>query len=347
MGYTAPAGKSFGILVQDMLCTSDEAAGLRAKAAPFIERLRAKPQVTGIGLLGGLARTGIRHFADCYSDIDITILLTCDLPAGLLGLPIQALMTEAQPFLPRWLPNFKFAEPSSGTEFNVHQHLLEYESQASVVWDNEKCGAYADTLEIVHDPQGHLRSLVASKTACRQERAFDAALRLLSRSYMLASHDVLTCLRRGRLDVARDIITRVTYEAIDVLLFLGGIWPPGYKWRLLALQALLDQAAVLDGWSYARVLRLARLDIASRGQCERLQRELILLLDHVAVLAAQKFPDWPEDVYAYATTCVFTDKQLRATTTADVRSGQGFDYAVRILDAEWNRINLHLEDHAK
>jgi hypothetical protein len=330
-----------------MLCTPDEAAGLRAKAAPFIERLRAKPQVTGIGMLGGLARTGIRHFADCYSDIDITILLTCDLPAELFSLPAQALITQAQPFLPGWLPNFKFTEPDSGTEFNVHQHLLEYESRESVTWDNEKCGAYADTLEIVHDPQGHLRSLVASKTGCRQERAFEAAVRLLSRSYMLASHDVRTCLRRGRADVARDIIVRVTYEAIDVLLFLSGIWPPGYKWRLLALQELLDRAAVLDDWSYARVLRLARLDITGRRQCEDLQRELVLLLDGIAVLAARTFPGWPADVYAYAATRVFTDKQLRAKTAADTRSGQGLDYAVRILDAEWNRINLCLEDLAR
>jgi hypothetical protein len=347
MPYNASAGESFRLAVQDMLCTSDEAAGLRAKAAPFIERLRTKPQITGIGLLGGLARSGIRHFADCYSDIDITILLTCDLPAEILGLPMRALIAEAQPFLPGWLPNFKFTEPHSGTEFNVHQHLLEYESQASVVWDSEKCGAYADTLEIVHDPQGHLRSLVASKTACRQERAFEAALRLLSRSYMLASHDVITCLGRGRIDIARDIIARVAYEAIDVLLFLSGIWPPGYKWRLLALQALLDRTVALDGWSYARVLRLARLDIASRRQCEDLQRELVLLLDGIAVLAARKFPGWPADVYAYATTRVFTDKQLRTKTAADARSGQGFDYAVRILNAEWNRINLYLEDLAK
>ncbi|MGI9005797.1 MAG: hypothetical protein ACR2FU_06320 [Streptosporangiaceae bacterium] len=320
---------------------------LRARAAPFIDRLRVKPQVTGIGLIGGLARDGIRHFADCYSDIDITILLTCDLPAGLLGMPMQALIAEAQSFLPGWLPNFKFAEPDSGTEFNVHQHLLEYEAQAFVVWDNEKCGAYADTLEIVHDPQGQLRSLVDSKTACREERALDAALRLLSRSYILISHDVITCLQRGRIDVARDIIVRVTYEAIDVLLFLSGIWPPGYKWRLLALQALLDQAAVLGGWSYARVLRLARLDAATRRQCEDLQRELVLLLDQIAVLAAQKFPAWPADVYAYATSRVFTDKQLRTKTAADTRSGRGFEYAVRILDAEWNRINLNLEDQSQ
>jgi hypothetical protein len=329
-----------------MLGTSNEVAALRARAAPFIDRLRAKPQVTGIGLIGGLAREGIRHFADCYSDIDITILLTCDLPAELLGMPMKAFITQAQSLLPGWLPNFKFAEPDFGTEFNVHQHLLEYEAQAFVVWDNEKCGAYADTLEIVHDPQGQLRLLVASKTACREERAFDAALRLLSRSYILISHDVITCLRRGRIDVARDIIVRVTYEAIDVLLFLSGIWPPGYKWRLLALQALLDRAAVVGGWSYARVLRLARLDIASRRQCEDLQRELVMLLDQIAVLAAQRFPAWPADVYAYATTRVFTDKQLRTKTAADARSGQGFEYALRILDAEWNRINLNLEDHA-
>ncbi len=346
MPYNATSEESFRIAVHDMLCTSDESAGLRAKAAPFIKRLRTKPQVTGIGLLDGLARTGIRHFADCYSDIDIAILLTCDLPAELLDLPVQALMAEAQPFLPGWLPNFKFVEPHSVTEFNVHQHLLEYELQPSVVWDNEKCGAYADTLEIIHDPHGNLRSLVASKTACRQERAFEAALRLLSRSYILASHDVITCLKRGRIDVARDIIARVTYEAIDVLLFLSGIWPPGYKWRLLALQALLDQVAVLDDWSYARVLRLARLDITSQRQCEYLQRELILLLEEIAALAAQTFPHWPADVYAYATTRIFTDKQLMTKTAADIRSGQGFDYAIRILDAEWNRINLYLEDPA-
>lgn len=346
MASDTSARAPFLLPVEDMLLTTNEVAALRAKATPFIERLRAKPQVTGIGLLGGLARDGIRHFADCYSDIDITILLTCALPADLLGLPMRTLIAEAQAVLPSWLPNFKFVEPASGIEFNVHQHLLEYESQPSVVWDNDKCGAYADTLEILYDPAGHLRSLVNSKTACREERAFEAAVKLLSRSYMLASNDISKCLRRGQIDVARDIVARVTYEAIDVVLFITGIWPPGYKWRLLALQELLDRANALDGWGYARVLRLIRQDVMTQRQCEGLQRELVLLLDQIRTQAGRKFPGWPADVYTFATTSVFTDKQLRVQTAADVRSGRGFDYAVRLLDAEWNRINLHLEDLA-
>jgi hypothetical protein len=38
-----------------------------------------------------------------------------------------------------------------------------------------------------------------------------------------------------------DIIRRVADEAIDVLIFLGGTWPPGAKWRLLVAEALLDR----------------------------------------------------------------------------------------------------------
>jgi hypothetical protein len=330
-----------------MLNTVNEVERLRRTAFPFIERLREKPQVTGLGLLGGLARGGIRHFADRFSDIDITVLLSCDLPEELLALPMAVALARAQPHLPAWLPNFKFLEPCSGVEFNVHQHVFEYESQPSVEWDNDKCSAYADTLEIVYDPHGRLRALVKDKTSGRDQRGFEAALKLLSRSLSLASDGVTACLGRGRVDIARDIITRIAYEAIDVVLFLNRTWPPGAKWRLLALETLLDGSHVLPPWTYTRLLKLVRAETPTSSGCQRLQAELLELLSDLQTLAARTFPGWPEDVYGYATTRVFTDKQLRSKTAADMRAGRGFDYALRILDAEWNRVNHNLEEAAR
>jgi len=337
-------GWSGQIPVAQMLTTANEAERLRDQARPFLSRLRAKPQVAGLGLLGGLASDGIRHFADRFSDIDVTVLLSCDLPQELLALPMPDAIVLAQPLLPGWLPNFKFTDPVSGTEFNVHQHVLEYESRPCVIWDNDKCSAYADTLEIVYDPHGHLRALVADKTSGRDQRAFEAALKLLSRSRNLATEGVTATLGRGRADIACDIITRVAYEAIDVLLFLSGTWPPGAKWRLLAVETLLDRASFLPPWTYARLMRLIRSDAATSAACQGLQAELLEFLSGIRQLAARTFTAWPADVYGYATTRVFTDKQLRSETAADRRAGRGSEYALRILDAEWNRVNHDLEE---
>jgi hypothetical protein len=336
--------QTWQIPVAQMLKTVNEVHKLRERAMPFLNRLQAKPQVVGLGLLGGLASEGIRHFADRFSDIDITVLLSCDLPEELLALPMPDAIARAQPLLPGWLPNFKFVDLPSGIEFNVHQHILECESRPSVVWDNDKCSAYADTLEIVYDPSGHLRALVADKTSGRDQRAFEAAVKLLSRSHSLASDGVTASLGRGRPDIARDIITRVAYEAIDVLLFLSGTWPPGAKWRLLAVETLLDRALFLPRWSYGRIMRLVRDEASTSIVCKHLQEELLALLDSIGVQAADTCPTWPADVYGYATTRVFTDKQLRSETAADRLAGRGFEYALRILDAEWNRVNHDLEE---
>jgi hypothetical protein len=99
--------------------------------------------------------------------LDITVLLHCDIPEALLALPMPDFLARAQPLLPGWLPNFKFIDPRSGVEFNVHQHIYEYESRPAIVWDNDKCSAYPDTLEITYDPWGHLRTLVTAKTSDR------------------------------------------------------------------------------------------------------------------------------------------------------------------------------------
>jgi hypothetical protein len=340
---TMYASRRWNIPVSDLLQTSSEISRLRETALLFISRLRSKPQVVGLGLLGGLAG-GIRHFADKFSDIDITVLLSCDLPEELLALPQPDALVQAQPLLPGWLPNFKFLEPASGTEFNVHQHVYQYESLPGVTWDNEKCSAYADTLEISYDPHGYLQALVDDKTSGREQRAFDAAVKLLSRSHALARDGVTACIGRGRTDIARDIVTRITNEAIDVMLFLSGIWPPGAKWRLLAAETILDRAHQLPAWSYLRLMRLLRSEAPTRAACWQLQADLLDLLRDIGCLAACTFFPWPADVYGYATTRVFTDKQLRAETTADMRAGNGFEYALRILDAEWNRVNHNLED---
>lgn len=334
------------IPVGQLLATHDQAPLLRATARPLLDRLRGKSAVIGLGLLGGLAEPGIRAFADGYSDIDITVLLSCEMPTESLRLPAADALAAAQRLLPGWLPNFKFVDPDSRVEFNIHQHIFEYESQPHIVRDNDKCSAYGDTLEIVYDPSGLLASLVRDKTAGREGLAFDAAVRLLSRGLVMASDGVRVCLARGRADVARDIIASVCSDALDVLLFLSGIWPPGPKWRLLAIEALLDREQWLPGWTYGRVLALLHSSAADEAGCGLLQGELAILLGEIREIAARMFPGWPADVYAYAMTRVFTDKQLLSTTAADKAVGAGLGYVTRLMDPAWNRVNHALEERA-
>lgn len=340
----ASSASPWHIPVSDMVHTDNEVRRLRELALSFLGRLREKPGVVGLGLLGGLAEGGMRHFADRFSDIDITVLLHCDIPEALLALPMPDFLARAQPLLPGWLPNFKFVDPRSGVELNVHQHVYEYESRPSVVWDNDKCSAYADTLEIIYDPWGHLRTLVTAKTSDRAQRSYEAALKLLARGHSLA-RDVTASLGRGRPDVARELIVRVAYEAIDVLLFLMGGWPPGPKWKLLAVETVLDRDRVLASWSYSRLIRLIQPEPATSTACGELQAEVLALLSDIRALAARTFTAaWPADVYGFATMRVFTDRQLRWDTAADKRTAPGTDYALRFMDAEWNQINHNLDD---
>ena len=88
------------------------------------------------------------------------------------------------------------------------------------------------------------------------------------------------------------------------LLFLSGIWPAGPTWRLLAIEALLERERWLPGWTYSRVLALLHSSATDEAGCGLLQGELAILLGEVREIAAQKFPDWPADIYAYAMTRV-------------------------------------------
>lgn len=332
--------------VADLVATQDRTPALRAIAEPLLRRLRTKPQVVGLGILGGLAAPGTRPFADEFSDIDISVLLTCPLPVDRTLAHADAIAL-ARPLLPGWLPNFKFRDPASNTEFNVHQQVAECEAPSEVVWDNDKCSAYGDTLEIVYDPSGRFADLVAAKTADRDKRAFDAAVRLASRGRNLACQGVTAGLGRGRADAIHEILAQVTGDAIDVMLFLSGIWPPAAKWRLVAAQHLLDHRRWLPGWDYRRLLAL-RQPASDNGdefvRCRALQAELLALLVALEDRSAAAFPHWPSDVYTFAMTRLLTDKQLLTATAADTLTQARDSYATRLADTEWNHLNLFLHD---
>src|SRR5262249_35165639 len=129
--------------------------------------------------------------------------------------------------------------------------------------------------------------------------------------------------------------------------FLSGVWPPGPKWRLLAVETLLDREQRLPPWSYARLMRVVRPESARGAACCHAQAELLRLLDDIGRLAGCTFPAWPAHVYGYAITRVFTDKQLRSETAANQIAGRGLAYARRILDPEWNRVNHNLQEAAQ
>jgi hypothetical protein len=319
-----------------LLQTTNLLDDVRAVAEPLLAQLSAKPETAAVGVLGGGARGGNREFVDAYSDIDLTLLIDIPLPAADLELPWPSFIHSVQQHLPAWLPSFKFRDTVTGLEFNIHQHLWLYEVQPRITWDNGKCEAYVETLEVVYDPLGKLAELVAAKASGREDRAFGAAVELLTYDRNLIHDGLVKCLRRGRPDAAADAIEQVISRTIDVVFFTADYWPPHPKWRMIALEALASHDHMCASvFTLVSDWRTGKITVAATRE---------MLLDLFAVIercCSERFARWPEDVYRYAIVEHFTDRQLRRVTGADCAVGDK-PYADCLASERWNSVNWHL-----
>lgn len=107
-------------------------------AAPFIARLKQKPEVTGIILLGGL---GERQWIDKFSDIDLAVVTS-------------ALFSGLPPF------SFYVYHGARKYEFNVSQ--LNLDSEQNSEWNSDKRQAYF-TGRVIYDPDGEISRLLEKK----------------------------------------------------------------------------------------------------------------------------------------------------------------------------------------
>jgi hypothetical protein len=305
-----------------------------AMIRPFLDALCKQDEVIAVGSLGGLHVSPWRQL-DRFSDIDITVLLEVDLDPALLAVPWSAAVRRMQGALPLWLPNFKFLSPDK-VEINLHQQILAYERQAHRVWDDLKCGIYVDGLSILHDPSHALAELVREKTAHFPDRCRSLLVQLGTYVRNLLSDAIAKCVKRGEEDAAWDIVHEATGEVLVAAFFALGRWPCHPKWRFRQLRAMTK--------SDARVGEFLQL-LAPIRQCtvslDQATTSLIHSVEVVLDIGEAYLPEGYTDLYRYALTYHFEDRQLRARTAADAISVVD-SYVQCMADDAWNRANFEL-----
>jgi hypothetical protein len=312
-------------------------------------RLAKYPEVTGLVLLGGLAEGGRREFLDRFSDFDMSVFVSVDLPAEVLALPYHEMITHAQPLLPKWLPNFKFMVPRGALPFdwpieiNIHQQLLEYEELPHVSWDFSKCDAYDNTSEILHDPTGRVTALLRTKIEQARPELTNHLYRLLSSGRVVMEIMVRQCIDRGVFHVAHDMMNSVLQDVMVGWFAVNDRFPPVSKWRVISLRSL--------PWTPAhateRYRELLLVKAHDEADVRRRMTGILLMLDEIQQQCARARPDWPADPYVTAVHDTFVDRQLRRVTTADeLESVRGLGQEQKMRVDEWNWRNWRLEDGA-
>ncbi|MCK2212393.1 hypothetical protein MF672_001050 [Actinomadura sp. ATCC 31491] len=293
---------------------------LRAVLDDYVARLAEKPEVAGVVILGGLARTGSRRFVDRTSDLDVSCFLSLPVPPELLRLHIRDFLVHVQPYLPSWVPNFKFLVPGSfsGLDWDVplnnHQHVLEYEIQEHVQWDWHALEMYANGSEVVYDPTGDVAKLIAQKLETGRIEQREAVIRLLAFGRVLAKDTAGQCVARGHHAVAHDVLNEVLREVTTAWYALSDRFAPFVKWRIANLPSL-DWAPPDAADRYAEAVRVSANDAA---EVRRRQGIILAFIDEIETRCRATDPDWPQDIYSYAVNRVFWNRQLRARTVADM-----------------------------
>ncbi len=324
--------------------TENRWAEYRELIGRHAERLAEQRETIAVVVLGGLADGGSRMFADEVSDLDIAVIVSIDPPAELLSLPFPAFAERIQPYLPKWLPNFKFRVPASDTPYGVpididtHQLVIEYESQPHVAWNLAKLEAYAETAEIVYDPDGLARELVDAKVAAGRELLRNHLVKTVPMRHVLAEGAVARSLRRGYVVHAHDILGAMLDDAVVAIYAANDRFAPDRKWRIVGLGDLpwqpLDAVARVEGAMLVRA--------HDRVDVERRQRIVLDLLDELRDHCERTLDWFPEDAYTHAVTRVYPDRQLRRTTAADSLVAPLEGQYAKMDDDRWNRANWML-----
>lgn len=293
---------------------------LRAVLDDYVARLAEKPEVAGVVILGGLARTGSRRFVDRTSDLDVSCFLSLPVPPELLRLHIRDFLVQVQTYLPPWVPNFKFLVPArlSGLDWNVplnnHQHVLEYEIQEHIQWDWHALEMYANGSEVVYDRTGEVAKLIAQKLATGRIEQREAVIRLLAFGRVLAKDTAGQCVVRGHHAVAHDVLNEVLRDVTTAWYALSGRFAPFVKWRIANLPSL-DWTPPDAAERYAEA---ARVSAHAPAEVRRRQEIILAFIDEIEARCHATDPEWPQDIYSYAVNRVFWNRQLRAHTAADM-----------------------------
>ncbi|MEV6970532.1 DUF4037 domain-containing protein [Hamadaea sp. NPDC051192] len=297
-------------------------AEVRAVLDPFLRRLCDRPEVVGVVILSSLAHGGARDTFDERSDIDLTIWIDTDVAREQWHPNPLAVRSAVASRLPRWLPNFSFHVPLpwGPVEVNAHQRLLRYDQDPRTVWSDGMREAHAYTAEVVHDPKGTIRRLIADRIVLTPSERDTRLLHLAARLHWDIERIPSTMGRRGDPAAGHLVLGATVDEMLEMIYLLAGRYPPARKWRLDGLR----RHNVAD--SAEETLLRDALRVADLGELE-LQRRIRALSDLWSRLAARLPSHLPvgEDAYQRYSAIGSGNRQLLSRTFADDLSAMPFE----------------------
>lgn len=324
---------------------SERAKIVRAAMQPLIGRLCEKLETVGVCILGSFALTGVRPCADIYSDFDIALFIeVLDLESFFSLEPI-AFQRAIQSYLPNWLPNFKFVYPDSRSisdpeapplQINVHQLVISYEEQESRVWPADRREAFANTCDIVYDPQGRVAELIQSKGTPPPTEVNHRVTQALAVIPVTIEHSIEKCALRGALADSVLALSETIDSLLDLVYALNGKDLPHRKWRLQLVETLCQTPlnfrkrveAILTESSAEKSAMLAKI---------KMLRELF---QEVTQLCSAR--ENVSDAYRRLVSEMRPGFQLRHHSLADEHVGKQREQYEKMKDELWNRANFNL-----
>lgn len=279
---------------------------------PFVARLSARPEIEGIVLLSSIVSGGQRVTFDEFSDIDMTVWVRTGMrPCEWRPDPCvtRRLLAER---LPAWLGNFSFHLPLpwGRVEVNVHQRVVEYDTDPRTTWDDGMREAHAYTAEVVFDRAGLILRLLDEKTRMDEGERRDRLIRLASRLEWDVCQSPGRMVRRGDVAAGHYMLGAAIDELIELLYVLAGRFVPHRKWRLdgLLRHGLATPAELGLMMEALRTGELTETEF---------QRRVQALQELWAQLRPRLPAEIPRDIYRVYSATVSANRQLRAQTTAD------------------------------
>lgn len=324
---------------------SERAVAMHDAVLPLVRHLIAQRETAGVCVLGSFALSGIRPHADIYSDFDLALFVSLQLPSGILELAPLAFQRAVQPYLPGWLPNFKFVYPGGDPlgessapplQINIHQLVLEYEECQNRVWPPDRREAFAHTCDVVYDPSGRVASLRSTKSVpppAELARRINDNIALIP---VTIEHSIEKCAVRGLAADATLAIGEVCDYLLDLVYALNGRDLPHRKWRVGMLCVLPDLPS-----EFERRLHCVLLASASTEQQLLEKIDLLKQLFDDTLDFVQRRHQF-EDPYRKLVTETRPGFQLKDYSFADEMASHGDDQYAKMQNQKWNSINFGL-----
>jgi hypothetical protein len=229
----------------------------------LIIELRAKPEVMGIILHGGL---GVSNHFDELSDVDLEVFVQ-----------------KQNGNYPAWLPNFEFdvfyGKNLSQVQFNIRQ--LDIEIEKIIPWNDAKTQALSNGY-IVFDRNYSLKELLISKTALNQDELINRLIKYYVQIPPMCLINPQKQRKRGHILLSHSILNDAIELLVDTLFIINNEFIPHYKWKFNIVQGLqyLPENFVFNLQECMKLIEFDEADVNRRfATINSIASELMLVIE--------------------------------------------------------------------